>query len=182
MAVAIGTGSPLLGSALMFSFILGTSPLFFTVSYFATRLGATIEKYFSRIVAVTMLVMGLVSVDAGLNLAGSPVSFTILYNTVASALHPAGAQGGYSIVVSENGYSPAILHLPANRPVTLEWVSDGNKACSRSVVVPALNYHQILPVTGRVKFDIPAQPEGTVIRYTCSMGMYPSQLVFDVNP
>jgi plastocyanin domain-containing protein len=100
---------------------------------------------------------------------------------VSSALNPAGAPSGFAIQVSENGYSPAILHLPANRPVSLEWVSDGNKACSRSVVVPALNYHQILPVTGRVKFDIPAQAKGTIIRYTCSMGMYPSQLVFDLE-
>jgi uncharacterized protein len=180
MAVAIGTGSPLMGSALMFAFILGTSPLFFTVSYFATRLGAAVEKYFSRIVAVTMLVMGLVQVDAGLNLAGAPVSFTILYTTVSTALNPASAQSGFAIEVSENGYSPTVLHLPANRPVTIEWVTNGTKACSRSVVVSGLNYHEILPVTGRVKFNIPPQPKGTILRYTCSMGMYPSQLVFDL--
>jgi sulfite exporter TauE/SafE len=71
MATAIGTGSALQGSEIMFAFILGTSPLFFSVSYFATRLGATIEKYFTRIVAAVMLILGLVSVDAGLNLAGS---------------------------------------------------------------------------------------------------------------
>ena len=181
MAVAVGTGSPLMGSALMAAFILGTSPLFFSVSYFATRLGAAVEKYFSRVVAVVMLVMGLVSVDAGLNLAGSPVSFTILYNTLSSALHPASVQTGYSIEVSENGYSPAVLHLPANRPVSLEWVTNGTQACSRSVVVPGLNYHTILPVTGHVKFDIPAQARGTILRYTCSMGMYPSQLIFDLE-
>jgi uncharacterized protein len=181
MAVAIGTGSPWLGSALMFAFILGTSPLFFTISYFATRLGATLEKYFSRLVAITMLVMGLVSVDAGLNLAGSPISFTILYNTVGVALNPASIQSGYAIEVSENGYSPAVLHLPANHAVTLEWVTNETKACSRSVVVPALKYHQILPVTGRTQFDIPAQEKGTILRYTCSMGMYPSQLVFDLE-
>jgi sulfite exporter TauE/SafE len=181
LAVAIGTGSPLMGSALMFAFILGTSPLFFTVSYFATRLGAAVERNFSRIVAVTMLVMGLVSMDAGLNLAGSPVSFTILYNTVSAALHPASVATGYSIEASENGYNPAVLHLPANRPVTLEWVTNGTRACSRSVVMPGLNYHTILPVTGRVKFDIPPQTTGTVLRYTCSMGMYPSQLIFDLE-
>jgi uncharacterized protein len=181
MAVAIGTGSPLAGSALMFAFILGTSPLFFTVSYFATRLGAAVEKYFSRIVAVVMLIMGLVSVDAGLNLAGSPVSFTILYNTVSAALNPASAATGYSVEASENGYSPAVLHLPANRPVTLEWVTNGTRACSRSVVMPGLNYHTLLPIAGRVKFDIPPQPKGTVLRYTCSMGMYPSRLIFDLE-
>jgi sulfite exporter TauE/SafE len=180
MAAAIGAGSPLAGSALMFAFILGTSPLFFTISYFATRLGAAVEKYFNRIVAVAMLVMGLVSVDAGLNLAGSPVSFTILYTSLSSALNPGAAQSGFAIQVTEDGYSPVILHLPANRPVSLEWVTNDTRACSRSVVVPGLNYAKILPTTGRVKFDIPAQPAGAILRYTCSMGMYPSQLVFDI--
>jgi hypothetical protein len=46
-------------------------------------------------------------------------------------------------------------------------------------VVPGLDYHTILPPTGRVRFEIPAQQKGTILRYACSMGMYPSQLVFD---
>jgi sulfite exporter TauE/SafE len=183
MAVALGTGSALQGATLMFAFILGTSPLFFTVSYFATRLGAVVEKYFTRMVAATLLVLGLVSIDAGLNLAGSPVSFTILYNSFMPAANRLlqGPPGEYAINVTEDGYSPMILHLPAERAVSLDWVTENTQACSRSVVVPGLNYQKILPTTGRVKFDIPAQEKGTVIRYTCSMGMYPSQLVFDLD-
>jgi sulfite exporter TauE/SafE len=181
MAVALATGSPMQGAMLMFAFILGTSPLFFTVSYFATRLGATVEKYFSRFVAVTLLILGLVSVDSGLNLSGSPVSFTILFNSMVPAVNASldSLPGQYAVHVSENGYSPTVLHLPAGRPVSLDWVTENTQACSRSVVVPAQNYQKILPPTGRIRFDIPAQQKGTVIRYTCSMGMYPSQLVFD---
>jgi uncharacterized protein len=183
MAVALGTGSPMQGATLMFAFILGTSPLFFTVSYFATRLGAVAEKSFTRIVAATLLVLGLVSIDAGLNLAGSPVSFTIVFNNLMPAAQGLlqGPPGQYAIKVTENGYSPMILHLPANQPVSLEWVTENTQTCARSVVVPALNYQTILPPTGRIKFDIPAQRKGAVIRYTCSMGMYPSQLVFDLE-
>ena len=179
MATAIGTGSPIQGATLMFAFILGTSPLFFSVAYFATRLGSVIEKYFTRIVAVTMLVLGLVQVDSGLNLAGAPISFTGAYNSLLSYAMP--TQSGFSIEVTENGYSPTILHLPANQPITIEWVTNNTQTCARSVVVPGLNYQKILPPTGRIKFDIPAQEKGTVLRYTCSMGMYPSQLVFDLE-
>jgi uncharacterized protein len=185
MAVALGTGSPLQGAVLMFAFILGTSPLFFSVSYFATRLGAAIEKYFTRIVAVTMLILGLVQVDSGLNLAGAPFSFSGAFASLTApllsqALPP--AQSNFAIEVSENGYSPTIIHLPAGQPVTLDWVTNDTKSCARSVVVPGLDYQKILPTTGRVKFEIPAQTKGTVLRYTCSMGMYPSQLVFDLDP
>ena len=179
MATALGTGSPLQGATLMFAFILGTSPLFFSVAYFATRLGSTIEKYFTRIVAVAMLVMGLIQVDTGLNLSGSAFSFSRAVSILSAYALP--AQTGLSIEVNEDGYSPQILHLPANQDVTIEWVTRNTQTCARSVVVQDLDYQEILPTTGRVKFDIPAQEKGTVIRYTCSMGMYPSQLVFDLE-
>ncbi len=179
MATALGTGSPLQGATLMFAFILGTSPLFFSVAYFATRLGATVEKYFTRIVAVAMLVMGLIQVDTGLNLSGSAFSFSRTISILEAYALP--AQTGLSIEVTENGYSPQILHLPANQDLTLEWVTRNTQTCARSVVIPGLSYQKILPTTGRVKFDIPAQEKGAVIRYTCSMGMYPSQLVFDLE-
>lgn len=179
MATALGTGSPTQGAMLMFSFILGTSPLFFSVAYFATRLGSAMEKNFTRIVAVTMLIMGLVQVDTGLNLSGAPFSISRTISIVQAYALP--AQTGTSIEVTENGYFPQVLHLPANQEVSIEWVTRNTQACSRSVVVPDLEYQKILPTTGRVTMDIPAQEKGAIIRYTCSMGMYPSQFVFDLE-
>ena len=183
MAAALGTSSALQGAAMMFAFILGTTPLFFSVSYFATRIGATVEKYFTRIVAVTMLLLAMVSIDSGLNLIGSPVSFSRTINDLTSGLNVPliNNEKGYSISVTENGYSPVILHLPANKPVSIEWVTDNTQTCARSVVIPDLGYQKILPTTGRIRLDIPAQLRGTILRYTCSMGMYPSQLVFDLD-
>src|SRR6266496_3303132 len=46
MAAALGTGSIAMGAALMFAFILGTSPVFFVVAYLTTELGARLEKFF----------------------------------------------------------------------------------------------------------------------------------------
>lgn len=62
VAVAVGTGSPLQGAAFMFAFTLGASPVFFALSYLATRPGAILEKYFTRIVAVVVIILGIVSV------------------------------------------------------------------------------------------------------------------------
>ncbi len=75
MVTAMASGNPLTGAALMFAFVLGTSPVFFVVAYFATRLGARLEQYFSRFVAIVVLVLGLVAINTGLNLAGFP--FTV---------------------------------------------------------------------------------------------------------
>jgi sulfite exporter TauE/SafE len=82
MASAITTGNAVTGALLMFSFILGTSPIFFIVAYFTTRLGEKLEKYFMRFVAVVVLVLGLITVNTGLNLMGSPLAFGNLVSAV----------------------------------------------------------------------------------------------------
>ena len=188
MAAAIGTGNPMQGATLLLAFTLGTTPVFFAVSYFATRLGATIEKYFTRIVAVTLLVLGFVSINSGLNLVGSPFSVTNLYKTMrgeAEILEPSpvdwtgAGQAGNEIYVTNIGYVPAVLHLPANRPVELVWVTKNTTSCALAVVVHNLKYQKVLSRTGREILSIPAQSKGTVIRYSCSMGMYTGKLVFD---
>ena len=74
MATALGTGSVILGAALMFAFTLGTSPVFFIIAYLTTELGARLEKFFMRFVAVVLLILGFVTLDGGLNLIGSPLS------------------------------------------------------------------------------------------------------------
>jgi hypothetical protein len=76
MAVALGTGNPLQGAALMFAFTLGTSPVFFAVAYFATRLGSKLERHFMRFVAVIVLLLAVVTIDSGITMAGSPYSLT----------------------------------------------------------------------------------------------------------
>ena len=75
MATALGTGSAAMGAALMFAFILGTSPVFFIVAYLATELGSKLEKLFMRFVAVVVLILGFVTMNGGLNVLGSPLSF-----------------------------------------------------------------------------------------------------------
>jgi hypothetical protein len=189
MAVALGTGDPVQGAAIMFAFILGTTPVFFTIAYFATRLGAVMEKNFTRIAATIVIVLGLVAIDSGLNLAGSPVSVSKFVASLTAqptlsapaAQSPENGQNAYVVSVGDDGYNPSVLHLPAEKPVTLSWVTTGTRSCARSVVIPGLNYQKLLPTVGQVAFDIPAQKRGTTIEYSCSMGMYFGKLVFDQN-
>jgi sulfite exporter TauE/SafE len=78
MAVAMASGDPLVGGTTMLAFTLGTTPVFFALAYLATRLGQRLEKGFIRVVAAVVLVLGLVSIDAGLTLGGWQYSFTNL--------------------------------------------------------------------------------------------------------
>lgn len=244
MAVAVGTGNPLMGATIMFAFILGTSPVFFVVAYLATRLGATLESNFMRFVAVVVLVLGLVSIDSGLTLAGSPYSFSNLIRSFSppaqaqtaeqpaptktavtptlaptnapilaatatgafvvqtgatpqptasvstpgsavqstaapsTAAQSTAAQNILTINVVSAGYQPNTLQAQAGRPLQLKLVTNKTYSCARAFVIPALNIQKILPETGTVLIDIPPQRAGSVLYFSCSMGMYGGQIKF----
>ena len=183
MAAALGTGSPLTGAAMMFSFILGTSPVFFIVAYLTTELGARLEKFFMRFVAIVLLVLGFVTLDGGLNLMGSPYSLTNIARRLTTASAPATSasapQTDLTLMVQNQGYFPQLLKATANEPVSLNLVTNKTYSCSRDFVIPSLNYYQLLPDTGTVQVDIPAQPAGTRMFFTCSMGMYTGTIIFE---
>lgn len=193
MAAALATGSPLTGGAMMLAFTLGTSPVFFIVAYLTTELGARTEKFFMRFVAVTVLILGLVTFDGGLNLIGSPLSLQNLSrglfpseSSVPSQAASESAVGNQpaddsTIVlnVENDGYFPQTLKASANTPVKLNLVTDKTYSCARDFVIPALNYNKLLPESGTVTVDIPAQPAGTKMFFTCSMGMYTGVIVFE---
>jgi len=188
LATALGTGSALAGAALLFAFTLGTSPVFFIVAYLTTELGARLEKFFMRFVAAVVLVLGLVTLNGALNLLGSPLSFENLTRGLipstgnSSALAesaPSSSTGGITLQVRSDGYFPQMLKAPAGQKVTLSLVTNQTYSCARDFVIPDLDYYQLLPETGTVTVDIPAQPAGTKMFFTCSMGMYTGQIIFE---
>ncbi len=185
MALAIGTGSAAQGAMLMFAFTLGTSPVFFAVSYMATQLGSLMEKWFMRFVAVVVLVVGLVSVDSGLTLIGFPYSGANLYQAYFSpapapqAASPSGELDSTLTLAARNdGYFPTKLAAKAGVPITLNIVTDNTTSCARDFVIPELDVNRLLPRTGTVTVDIPAHVAGYKMFFTCSMGMYTGVIEF----
>ena len=137
-----------------------------------------------RFVAVVMLILGLVTLNGALNLLGSPLSFENLTRGLMPSSSPTSSQaasstGGITLMVRADGYFPQTLKAPAGQTVTLSLVTNQTYSCARDFVIPDLNYYQLLPDTGTVTVDIPAQPAGTKMFFTCSMGMYTGQIVFE---
>jgi len=188
MATALGTGSAAMGAALMFAFVLGTSPVFFIIAYLTTELGARLEKFFMRFVAVVVLILGFTTLNSGLNVLGSPLSFQNLTRNlipsesvsdpVAESPQTAATEGEIFLNVNNDGYFPRSLSAPADTAVTLNLVTNQTYSCARDFVIPSLNVYELLPDTGTTQVSIPAQPKGTTMFFTCSMGMYTGQIVF----
>lgn len=207
MALAIGTANPTTGAVIMFAFVLGTSPVFFVLTYLATKLSSLAEKYFVKVVAVVLLLLAIFTFDTGLNLVGSPVSLTRLAQnifspapetTTAAALPllpsfgpvqdtgtetqatPAAMPlaGAVDLNVTNRGYSPREVKAAAGQDLTLNLITDNTTSCSRAFVIPAFNFSVVLPSSGVKSIQIPAQPAGTRVEFMCSMGMYTGEIVF----
>ena len=189
MALVLGTGNPVQGAAIMFAFTLGTTPVFFTLAYLATRLGATLEKRFALAAAAVLLVLGVISISSGLTLTGAPISLPSLTQAAASSTAqsapapsaPAAGETEQTLTINAkaNGYEPTLVRARAGVPAKLALVTNKTYSCARSFVIPALNIQRVLPDTGTVMVDIPAQKAGTTINFTCSMGMYTGKIRFD---
>jgi uncharacterized protein len=207
MALAIGTGNPMTGAVIMFAFILGTSPVFFVLTYLATRLSSLTEKYFVKVVAVVLLLLAIFTFDTGLNLVGSPVSLTRLAQNlftpstksttpVASSVLPnigpnpdpgSNTQptavtillpGEINLNVTNSGYNPREVRASANQELSLNLITDNTTSCTRAFVIPAFNFSVVLPTSGVQSVKIPAQPAGTRVEFMCSMGMFTGEIVF----
>lgn len=184
MALAVATGDPFSGAAILFAFTLGASPVFFAVAYFATRLGTRLEKYFTRLVAITVLVLGFVAIETGLNLMGSPYSIRAWTRNLsdAPAVTAVSAADGVQVLridVKNYGYVPEVLVAVANRPIRLELNTWNTRSCSRAFTIPALKIEKLLPATGTVVVELPPQPSGSELAFSCSMGMYGGVIRFN---
>ncbi len=200
MALAVGSGSPWLGAVILFAFTLGASPVFFGLTYLATRLGALLEKNFTRVVALVLLVLGVLTFDTGLNLMGSPVSLSRIPQLVAEAFSPgqslqtytlpgqdngiiqqdAAPQGGevVEIKVTDTGYSPSRVRVPAGKTIKLNLTTNDTYSCARAFVIPALDLSALLPARGTKTLEIPPQKAGTRLQFACSMGMFSGVIIF----
>lgn len=196
MALAVSTASPIQGGLIMFAFTLGASPLFFLLTYLATKLGALLEKYFVRFVALALVVFAFLSLDSGLNVMGFPYTITRLANanrenanTIPRIDDPANfpsvsnnviPQPSTDVVVYANndGYYPYESYAIAGEPVTLRLMTNNTISCSRSFIIPSLNIKALLDATGEKVIEIPPQKAGTTLAYSCSMGMYTGVIKF----
>jgi hypothetical protein len=95
-----------------------------------------------------------------------------------SATAPQAPGGATRIVVSEQGFSPSRVQIPANRATHITFVRTSDKTCATEIVVPSLNIKRALPLNQPVDVEIPAQKRGE-LEFACGMNMFKGTLVVD---
>ncbi len=179
MVVAVASGNPWVGAATMFAFVLGTSPVFLALGVAAVKLLE--KKLFSYVAAGIIVYFGLLSINGGIALSGSPYTFQNLYKAATGGFTayaeagtaPIDASGNQdaTIYVTASGYSSMVKKLKVGVPVNLSLVSNNAAGCVRSFVIPSLSLSAILPENGTKELAFTPMKAGTLM-YSCGMGMY----------
>lgn len=180
MVLAVGSGSPWQGAAILFAFTLGTSPVFFAIGMTAVELLR--HKRFQYLAAGLIAIFAVLSINGGLALAGSIYTLQNFYKAatvdqtkqIFAAGRVAPQQQGKQLVtisVSSNGYSTPITELHAGVPVQLSLETNRTRGCTRVFTIPTYNISKVLPETGTEVIEFtPARPGR--LQYSCGMGMY----------
>lgn len=94
-----------------------------------------------------------------------------------SASSPAGAAvTTVDIAVTEDGFTPAQVTVPANTRIRLRFTRKVEQTCATEVVFAALKIEKPLPLGQAVTIDLPPQPAGR-LTFACGMDMYRGQLI-----
>lgn len=185
MALAIASGKPLYGAAILFAFVLGTSPIFFLLGYFATKLGDAMHQKFMRFAAIAIILLALYNLDGAIALTGS--NWTIgntLRNTwcfftfcsdnqsIPNAQAAGTANQDTKVAITAQGYSPDNLTVKAGSPVTIHLTNTGGQGCTQAFTIPSLGIQKVVPMgsSDTIAFTAPTQTGD--IPFMCSMGMY----------
>ena len=182
MALAIAAANPLAGMAIMFAFILGTSPVFFILGYFAARLGDIWHKKFMKLAAYAIILLALFNINNTIALTGSQYTFGgVIHNSFCIIAYCEGSDQGTAstadlseatITIGSNAYTPDAISVKAGSPVTLHLVNSGGRNCIQAFTIPKLGIQKIVPLGTSDTIQFTAPSELGQLAFMCSMGMY----------
>jgi len=184
MALAVATGNPFFGALVMFAFILGTSPVFFILGYFAARLSDALHKKFLKVAAWTIILLAIFNINNAAALAGSQVTLGTMFRASFCSVAYCGGQtektadtsqptvSEQTIEISNYGYSPKNFSVKAGSQVKINLVNKDGWSCAQAFTIRKLGIQKIVrPGQSEVvSFTAPEKPQQ--ITFSCSMGMY----------
>ena len=183
MALAIASGSSITGAGIMFAFILGTSPVFFLLGYFATKLGDMFKEKFMKILAFAIILLAIFNLDNTIALSGSNwtlenmakgVWCTVSFcdNTPEPSAANVQAATDFNIDIGPGGYTPNEITAKAGANITVHLNNKGGGGCASAFTIPSLGVQKIVAEGQRDTVTFKAPSEKTDIAFMCSMGMY----------
>jgi heme/copper-type cytochrome/quinol oxidase subunit 2 len=136
--------------------------------------------------AVAVIVFGLVLIDRGSMLVGSPVTFESARRAItgtgsadiAREWRVRDGVATFDLVISDTRFVPDTVRLPAGRPARIRVDRREAVACSDQLAIPQLGVLADLMPNGITIVEVPAGVAGSYT-LTCGMGMMSGTLVVE---
>lgn len=179
MAYAISTGSSSLGAATMFTFILGTTPLFLLLGFITKNLTSGLFTKFS---AALLIFLAVYSLDGAIALSGKPYTLANIAKNITcqisfcqnSSTDPVTSA---EIIFTNSGYktNPSNLVIKAGSQVKLKLINNNAGGCIQAFTIPSLNFQKIVSPGQTAEYTFMA-PEPGNLPFMCGMGMYRGEI------
>jgi sulfite exporter TauE/SafE len=179
-ALAISSANPFWGAAIMATFVLGTSPLFFGIGWLTSVLGDNFRGKFLKIAAVAVIYLGITSINGAFIALGFPINSQTITATFNRSFQQKSEEKLYSeaptsqaieIVVTADGYAPNYVRVKKGSPVTVKLVGKDAFSCASAFRIPSLDISKNLQPNETYTFTFTPEKAGE-IQFACSMGMY----------
>jgi len=176
---AAGTGNFFSGMTSLAAFGLGTLPVMFGFGSLATVISKNATKKILKVSAIIVLVLGLIMLNRGLTVMGSPVSYDILKEKVmgveSEQVKIVGDYQEVNMEVNRYGWEPNSFVLKKGIPV--KWNIDVKEltGCNNEIYVKDYGL-DIKLKKGLNVVEFTPEEVGTV-RWSCWMGMIPGSFI-----
>lgn len=181
--LAITSGSPLGGAAVMAGFVLGTAPLFAVLGYLMHASARAARGRLRAVTGAVLVAVAAWTALSGLRLGGwtgfggpPPAANVAAASRAAVRVDPPGRQV-ITIGVRGTAYQPGYVAARPGLPTTLVLRSRHVAGCSRGFVIASLGIQRILPADGQTVIRL-GRPAAGTLRYTCATGMYTGAIAF----
>ncbi|MGW3935259.1 urease accessory protein UreH domain-containing protein [Streptomyces sp. NBC_00024] len=198
--IAVTSGSPLAGAAVMAGFVLGTAPLFAVLGYLFRRTSRALSGRLAVLTGVVVLAVAAWTVASGvqaggwatLNLSGSPEAASVASPSTSAEATLGSEQkkpvtsgpvrmdaSGTQIVTLTvtDFYVPTEFTAQAGVPTTLVLRGKDSGGCARAFTIPELGVQEIVKRNGDTEIDLGTRKAGA-LRFSCAMGMQTGTITF----
>lgn len=184
-AAAASSGSALAAVTGMVGFGLGTAPLMLVFGAGSTLLSRALRDRLQIVAALAVVIFGVLVLDRGLVLVGSPLSLRSFPALVAGDQASSSVRGfrmgadgivEVPITIRDTTYVPSTVVVPAGREVRLVVDRQEDVPCSDQLSIAAAGHLLVdLRPDGVTRVELPPMRVGTY-PMTCGMGMMSGSL------
>ncbi|MBT4123869.1 MAG: hypothetical protein HN981_00735 [Candidatus Pacebacteria bacterium] len=182
--LAINSGNPFIGAATMFTFVLGTMPLFAILGIATAKLSEVWNSVFSKVAGYALIFMALYTINGVLVVIDSPLTIQRITQPIShffsadrfekNNINTTAIKNGVQMVniqVVNQGYSPSYTRVKKGIPVEFTLTSNNTYSCALSFVFREFGIRTSLRSTDKQTFTFTPDKVGRYT-FTCSMGMY----------